>query len=124
MRVYPLERFGSKYIMLYSGFIEERGTRCIWLAYSKDAKNWTQAKTPLVEPIEGEMNDCYGPALLRLKGRNFITYEDHTSWRGGNLKYVEVDRELNSVGSSGWIVSKILDVGSTLHMVHNAADGR
>ena len=98
---YPLEQFGSKYIMLYSGFIEERGIRCIWLAHSKDAKTWAQVKTPLVEPVEGEMNDCYGPALLRLKGRNFITYQDHTSWRGGNLKCVEVDRELNSVGSSG-----------------------
>ena len=87
--------------MVYSGFIEERGIRCIWLAHSKDAKNWTQVKTPLVEPVEGEMNDCYGPALLRLKGRNFITYQDHTSWRGGNLKYVEVDRELNPVGVGG-----------------------
>ena len=34
---YPLEQFGSKYIMLYSGFIEERGIRCIWLAHSMDA---------------------------------------------------------------------------------------
>ena len=31
---------------------------------------------------------------------------------------------LVAMDSSGWIVSKILDVGSTLHMVHNAADGR
>ena len=98
---YPLERFGSKYIMLYSGFLEERGIRCIWLAYSKDAKNWTQIRTPLVEPIDGEMNDCYGPALLRWQGRNFITYQDHTSWRGGNLKSVEVDLELNPIGAGG-----------------------
>ena len=98
---YPLERYGSKYIMLYSGFIEERQTRCIWLAHSKDAETWTQLKTPLVEPIEGEMNDCYGPALLRWKGRNFITYQDHTTWRGGNLKYVEVDQQFNDVGDQG-----------------------
>ena len=36
---YPLSRYGSKYIMVYSGFIEERGIRCVWLAHSKDAIN-------------------------------------------------------------------------------------
>ena len=98
---YPLERFGSKYIMLYSGFIEGREIRCIWLAHSKDAETWTQVKTPWVEPVEGEWKDCYGPALLRWNGRNFITYQDHTTWRGGNLKYVEVDQQLNAVGGEG-----------------------
>jgi hypothetical protein len=98
---YPLERYGSKYIMLYSGFIEGREIRCVWLAYSKDAENWVQLKTPLVEPIEGEQNDCYGPAFLRWKNRNFIVYQDHTAWRGGNIKYVEVDQEFNPVGDKG-----------------------
>ena len=60
---YPLAKYGSKYIMLYSGFIEDQEIRCIWLAHSKDAESWVQMKTPLVEPIEGEMNDCYGPAF-------------------------------------------------------------
>jgi hypothetical protein len=98
---YPLERYGSKYIMLYSGFIEEREIRCVWLAHSTDAENWTQLKTPLVEPVEGENNDCYGPSLLQWKNRNFIVYQDHTAPRGGNLKCVEVDRELNPVGNQG-----------------------
>jgi len=94
---YPLKRYGSKYIMLYSGFIEDRGIRCVWLAHSKDAEHWTQLKTPLVEPVKGENNDVYGPSLLQWKNRNFIVYQDHTSWRGGNIKYVEVDSELNPV---------------------------
>ena len=98
---YPIEKYGTRYVMLYSGFVEGREIRCIWLAVSKDAEHWTQLKTPLVEPIEGEMNDCYGPALLRWNGRNYLTYQDHTTWRGGNLKYVEVDQELNSVGAAG-----------------------
>ena len=98
---YPLSRYGSKYIMVYSGFIEERGIRCVWLAHSKDAINWTQLKTPLVEPIEGEKNDLYGPAFFQWEGRNYIVYQDHTAWRGGNLKYVEIDRELNPVGDRG-----------------------
>ena len=71
------------------------------MAYSKDAKNWVQLKKPLVEPIEDEMNDCYGPALLRWQGRNFVVYQDHSVWRGGNIKYVEVDSELNPVGPKG-----------------------
>ncbi len=98
---YPIERYKSKYIMLYSGFIEERGIRCVWLAHSTDAKNWIQMKNPLVEPIEGENNDIYGASLLQWAGRNFIVYQDHTSWRGGNIKYVEVDRDLNPVGNQG-----------------------
>ncbi|MBD3676313.1 MAG: DUF1961 family protein [Planctomycetaceae bacterium] len=101
MYEYPLEKYGSKYIMLYSGFLEDRGIRCVWLAHSKDAENWVPLKTPLVEPIAGEMNDCYGPSLFRWKGKNYVVYQDHTSWRGGNLKYVEVDRELSPVGAGG-----------------------
>ena len=98
---YPLERYGSKYIMLYSGVIEEKALRCIWLAYSKDADNWTQVKTPLVEPVEGENHGVYGPSLLQWAGRTFIVYQDHIGWRGGNIKYVEIDRELNPVGDGG-----------------------
>jgi len=98
---YPLERYGSKYIMLYSGFIEERGIRCVWLAHSTDAENWIQLKTPLVEPVAGENNDIYDPSLLQWENRNFIVYQDHSAWRGGNVKYVEVDRELHPVGNKG-----------------------
>ena len=98
---YPLQRYGSRYIMLYSGVLEGKEIRCIWLACSKDAENWVQLKTPLVEPIEGEMNDCYDPTFLRWKNRNFIVYQDHTTWRGGNIKYVEVDQEFNPVGNQG-----------------------
>ena len=98
---YPLKQFGSKYIMLYSGVIQERGIQCIWLAHSADAENWTQLKTPLVEPVEGENSTIYCAALLRWESRNFIVYQDHTAWRGGNIKYVEVDRELHPVGNKG-----------------------
>jgi hypothetical protein len=98
---YPLNRFGSKYIMLYSGLIEERGIRCIWLAHSTDAENWIQLKDPLVEPVDGEYDNVYGPALLQYDHRNFIVYQDQTSWRGGNIKYVEVDTGLHQVGNGG-----------------------
>ncbi len=98
---YPLKRYSSKYIMLYSGFIEERKIRCVWLAHSKDAENWIQLKTPLVEAVEGENNDIYGASLLQWENRNFIVYQDHTAWKGGNIKYVEVDSELNPVGNKG-----------------------
>jgi len=98
---YPLEQFGSTYIMLYSGFIEGREIRCVWLAHSNDAINWTQLKTPLVEPIEGEVNNLYGPALLHWEGRNYVTYQDMTTWRGGNLKCVELDKSLTPVGAGG-----------------------
>ncbi|MGD8500172.1 MAG: hypothetical protein PVJ86_05965 [Phycisphaerales bacterium] len=96
---YPLKRYGSNYVMLYSGDIEERGIRCVWLAHSRDAEHWIQLKTPLVEPIAGENNDIYGPSLLQWENRNFVVYQDHTTWRGGNIKYVEVDGELNPVGN-------------------------
>ncbi len=98
---YRLKKYGSKYVMVYSGFLEDRGIRCVWLAHSKDAVKWTQLKTPLVEPVEGENNDCYGPSLLQWEGKNFLVYQDHTTWRGGNLKYVELDENLNAVGAGG-----------------------
>jgi len=98
---YPLKQYGSKYIMLYSGFVEERGIQCVFLAHSKDAENWIQLRTPLVEPVAGENNDLYCASLLQWESRNFIVYQDHTGWRGGNIKYVEVDRELSPVGNRG-----------------------
>ncbi len=30
-----------------------------------------------------------------------LVYQDHTAWGGGNIKYVEVDSELNPVGPKG-----------------------
>jgi len=98
---YPLKQYGSKYIMLYSGFIQERGIRCVWLAHSRDAENWTQSKTPLVEPAAGENDTIYCASLLQWDSRNFIVYQDNTGWRGGNIKYVELDRELHPVGNQG-----------------------
>ncbi len=98
---YPLKQFGSKYIMVYSGFIVKRGIRCVLLGHSKDAENWVQLKTPLVEPIKGDNNDLYGPSFFQWKNRNFIVYQDHTTWRGGNIKYVEVDSKLSPVGKNG-----------------------
>ncbi|KAA5542700.1 hypothetical protein FYK55_14310 [Roseiconus nitratireducens] len=98
---YPLERYGSKYILLYSGFDLKRQIRCVWLAHSPDGENWTQETTPLVEPIEGENKDIYGPSLFQWQGRNFIVYQDHTAYRGGNVKYVEVDQQLSPVGDQG-----------------------
>ncbi|MGF1581693.1 MAG: hypothetical protein ACFCD0_20380 [Gemmataceae bacterium] len=98
---YPQEQYGSKYIMVYSGFIVKRGIRCVWLAHSKDAENWVQMTSPLVEPIEEDKNDLYGPSFFRWKGKNYIVFQDHTSWRGGNIKYVEVDSEFSPVGTKG-----------------------
>lgn len=98
---YPIEKFGSRYITLYTGFIEGREIRCLWLAHSKDAKTWTPLKTPLVEPVEGDNDNLYGPSFLQWKGRNYVVYQDMTSWRGGNLKYVELDKELTPVGKGG-----------------------
>ncbi|MGC6465868.1 MAG: hypothetical protein ACON5N_09805 [Akkermansiaceae bacterium] len=98
---YPLERFGSNYLMLYSGYRPKSGKRSIWLAHSKDAIQWTQLETPLVEPVEGENLQLYCPAFLRWQGRNYVVYADGTGWRGGNLKYVEVDPHFASVGAGG-----------------------
>ncbi len=98
---YPLERHDNRYIMLYSGFIEDRGIRCVWLAHSKDGETWRQETTPLVEPIEGENNDLYGPALFRWEEKNYIVYQDHTGNRGGLIKYVELDQQLSPVGAGG-----------------------
>ncbi|QDU75841.1 hypothetical protein Pan97_28830 [Bremerella volcania] len=98
---FPLERYKSKYIMLYSGFIVERGIRCIWLAHSRDGEHWVQEETPLVEPIDAENNDIYGPSLFQWQGKNYIVYQDHTAYRGGNVKYVEIDSQLRSIGDKG-----------------------
>ena len=98
---YPIEKYGSRYILLYSGYQKKQGIRSVWLAHSKDAVNWVQLKAPLVDPVANENSQLYCPALFRWQDRNFIVYADCTSWRGGNLKYVELDEALTSVGDAG-----------------------
>lgn len=100
---YPIEKYGSRYIMLYVGLSLETQIRSAWLAYSKDAENWTQLTTPLVCPVEaeGENQDIHSAAFLRWKEKNYIVYSDNYTWRGGRLRYVEVDEELHPVGVEG-----------------------
>ncbi|MEO1003029.1 MAG: hypothetical protein AAFX65_07955 [Cyanobacteria bacterium J06638_7] len=98
---HPLRRFGSRYIMLYSGWSEARGLRAIWLAHSSDAEQWTQHPEPLVEPAPDETRNIYDPALLQLHGRTFIVYQDQSDHRGGAIRYVEIDPELHPIGSGG-----------------------
>jgi len=98
---YPLKQYGSKYIMLYSGLLQQKGIRCVWLAHSKDAENWIQLETPLVEPAAEENDGMYCASFFQWGSRNFVVYEDHAAKRGGNVKYVEVGRELHPVGSKG-----------------------
>lgn len=98
---YPLEKFGSRYILLYSGYLTQRKVRSVWLAHSKDAVNWTQLRTPLVEPTPDENKQLYCPAFVQWQNRNFIVYADRTSWRGGKLRYVELDGALTPVGGGG-----------------------
>ncbi|MEM1442858.1 MAG: hypothetical protein AAGF67_10990 [Verrucomicrobiota bacterium] len=100
---YPIEKYGSRYVMLYVGFEVEKGLRSAWLAHSKDAENWTQLKTPLASPVEaeGENRDIHSAALLRWKEKNYLVYSDNFTWRGGRLRYVELDAELNPVGTGG-----------------------
>ena len=64
-------------------------------------QSWTQEKKPLVMPIAGEKNDLYGPSLFRWQGRNYVVYQDHSGNRGGLVKYVELDDQLNPVGTGG-----------------------
>ncbi|MCP9927772.1 hypothetical protein [Cyanobium sp. CH-040] len=98
---HPLQRFGSRYVMLYSGWSERRGLRAIWLATSTDGSTWTQLPTPLVESAEGETRNIYDPALLRVGGRAFVVYQDQSAHRGGAIRYVEVDPELHPIGGGG-----------------------
>lgn len=100
---YPIEKYGSRYILLYVGYSVEKKLRSAWLAHSSDAVNWTQLTTPLVSPVEteGENRDIHSAAFLRWKERNFIVYSDNYTWRGGRLRYVELDHELNPVGMGG-----------------------
>ena len=98
---YPIERYGNKYIMLYVGFGRDEGIRSIYLAHSIDAENWMQLPEPIVEPGEGETSALYDPALFQWEGRHYIVYADNNVWRGGTLKYVEIDKGFTPVGSSG-----------------------
>lgn len=107
MYEYPIKNYGNKYIMLYVGWYRpdsgspDAGKRCVFLAHSSDAESWTQLKTPIVKPGEGETEMLYDPAFFRWKGKNYIVYADNNVWRGGTLKYVEIDRDLDPVGADG-----------------------
>lgn len=100
---YPIEKYGSRYLMLYVGLSLETGIRSVWMAHSVDAENWTQLTTPLVSPVEseGENQDLHSAAFLPWREKNYIVYSDNFTWRGGRLRYVEVDKEFTPVGTGG-----------------------
>ena len=91
----------NKFIMLYSGMDVDANLRSIYIAYSDDAKNWTQQKTPLVKPVSGENNEIFGPSLLKWKNKNLVVYQDNLGGKGGNLKCVIVNDNFDNVGFGG-----------------------
>lgn len=46
-------------------------------------------------------SDLYGPPLLQREARKFVVYQNHTGYRSGLVKYVELDARLHPLRDQG-----------------------
>jgi hypothetical protein len=70
---YPLPEKGSRYLMLLMG--NNRGTRKIYKAWSKDGRKWETQRTPFMEPQTRTGQLCPG-FLLPWRGKQYLVYHD------------------------------------------------
>lgn len=88
---YPLPGRDNRYIMLLMG--NNRGTRRIYLASSKDGRSWESQRAPLVDPPPGT-NQIAQAWYFPWRGRHYLIYHGHLtdSFQTANLYASEIDR--------------------------------
>ena len=87
---YTLPGKDNRYIMLLMG--NNRGTRRIYLAWSKDGRTWETRRTPLVDPPPGT-GQIAQAWYFPWRGRHYLIYHGHLadSFQTANLYASEID---------------------------------
>jgi len=87
---YTLPGKDNRYIMLLMG--NNRGTRRIYLAWSKDGRTWESRRTPLVDPPPGT-GQIAQAWYFPWRGRHYLIYHGHLtdSFQTANLYASEID---------------------------------
>jgi hypothetical protein len=87
---YTLPGKDNRYIMLLMG--NNRGTRRIYLAWSKDGRTWATRRTPLLDPppSTGQIAQAW---YFPWRGRHYLIYHGHLtdSFQTANLYASEID---------------------------------
>lgn len=84
---YTLPGKDNRYVMLLMG--NNRGTRKIYLAWSKDGRTWEPRRTPFIEPKErtGQLAQAW---YLPWQGNHYLIYHDYSP-EGTDLHVSAVD---------------------------------
>ena len=87
---YTLPGKDNRYVMLLMG--NNRGTRRIYLAWSKDGRTWETRLTPLVDPPPGT-GQIAQAWYFPWRGRHYLIYHGHLtdSFQTANLYASEID---------------------------------
>jgi hypothetical protein len=90
---YVLPGRDNRYVMLLMG--NNRGTRRIYLAWSKDGRSWESRRTPLLDPPAGT-NQIAQAWYFPWRDRHYLIYHGHLadSFQTANLYVSEVDANL------------------------------
>lgn len=94
---HPLPGHDNRYVMLLMG--NDRGTRRIYLAWSKDGRRWETRPTPLLHPPPGT-DQVAGAVLLTRAGRHYLVAHANDSKadfnQGFDLYLAETDPAMES----------------------------
>ena len=84
---YTIPDKDNRFIMLLMG--NNRGTRRIYLAWSKDGRSWECRRTPLLDPQErtGQLAQAW---YFPWQGKHYLIYHDYSP-KGTNLYASEID---------------------------------
>lgn len=97
---YGLPGRDNKYIALLMG--NNRGTRRIYLAWSKDGRRWESRPKALLSPPDGT-NQVAQAWLLPWRGKQYLVYHAHQTadFQVADLHINEVDANLETVAHRG-----------------------
>jgi hypothetical protein len=90
---YNIQGKDNRYIALV--MCNNKGSRKIYLAWSKDGRSWDSKPAPLIEPQEksGQLAQAW---LLPWRGKQYLIYHDYNA-RGTDLHVSDVDPSFENV---------------------------
>jgi hypothetical protein len=112
---------GSRYIMLFMG--NNRGTRRIYLAWSRDGRQWTARCTAVIDPPPGT-SQVASPFLFAWHGKSYVIYHGEEMTKDPNRPHCNLYvSEVDAALEHPRLLGKFFDRAGLSPTNGRAADG-
>jgi len=98
---HPIHGKDCNYVLMFMG--NNKGTRRIYLAWSKDARTWETKKSPFISPPPGSHGQIGAPWLFPWKGKLYVIYHTrfHRLSNAYSLFATEIDAAFDKTRHAG-----------------------